>query len=88
MLLLVGGRSDTLQLEAGHRALGHGGALLQVLQNNVLRCFLQLIRGSDKIKPYLEHQLATRGPDHLPLVALCVVGQPPAVGDTLDHLEG
>ena len=32
MLLLVGGRSDTLQFEACHRALGHGGALLQVLQ--------------------------------------------------------
>ena len=35
-LLLVGGRSDSLQLEAGHWALGHGGALLQVLQKNVL----------------------------------------------------
>ena len=36
-LLLVGGRGHSLQLEAGHGALGHGGALLQVLQkNNVL----------------------------------------------------
>ena len=31
-LLLVGGGSHTLQLEASHGALGHGGALLQVLQ--------------------------------------------------------
>ena len=30
-LLLVGRRLDALQLEAGHRALGHRGALLQVL---------------------------------------------------------
>ena len=41
-----------------------------------------------KINSYLEYQLATRSPDHLPLVGLCVVGQPPAVGDALDHLEG
>ena len=39
-----------------------------------------------KAKAYLENQLATRGPDHLPLVALGVVGQPSAIGDTLDHL--
>ena len=39
-------------------------------------------------KTHLEHQLAARSPDHLPLVGLCVVGQPPAVGDALDHLVG
>ena len=37
-------------------------------------------------KIYLENQLATRGPHHLPLVALGIVRQPPAIGDTLDHL--
>ena len=38
-LLLVGGRSDSLQLEAGHWALGHGGALLQVLQKQCFRVY-------------------------------------------------
>ena len=36
---------------------------------------------------YLEGELASGSPDHLPLVALGVVRQPAAVGDTLDHLE-
>ena len=35
-LLLVGGGSHTLQLEASHGALGHGRALLQVLQSIML----------------------------------------------------
>ena len=39
-----------------------------------------------KAKAYLENQLATRGPDHLPPVALGVLGQPPAIGDTLTIL--
>ena len=37
-------------------------------------------------KIYLENQLATRGPHHLPLVALGILRQPPAIGDTRDHL--
>ena len=47
-----------------------------------------LVKISAQTKAYLEDQLATRGPDNLPLVALGVVGQPPAVGDALDHLVG
>ena len=44
-LLLVGGGSHTLQLEASHGALGHGGALLQVLQEKAS------MRGSSKTSP-------------------------------------
>ena len=84
-LLLVGGWGDALQLEAGHWALGHSWALLQILKIRRLRLCNFNHLGS-KTKLYLENQLATRGPHHLPLIALGIVRQPPAIGDTLDHL--
>merc|ERR1719209_2278515 len=37
--------------------------------------------GHASLLQVLENQLATRGPNNLPLVTLGVVGQPPAVGD-------
>ena len=38
-------------------------------------------------KSNLQDQLASRSPYQLGLVALRVVGQPPAVGHTLHHLQ-
>ena len=38
-------------------------------------------------RSHLQDQLASRSPNQLGLVALRVVGQPPAVGHTLHHLQ-
>ena len=84
---LVGGRLDTLQLESGHGALGHSGALLQVLEGEgLVRVVAKGGIGGTGATWHLEGELATGSPDNLPLVALGVVRQPPAVSNTLDHL--
>ena len=79
LCFLVVGGGDTLLLKASHWA--RRGASSNTAKLNVYSDVHHL----KFVKPYLENQLPARSPHHLPLVA---IGQPPAVGDALDHLYG